>query len=268
MVILCAAALSPAVMAWGVGAVIAVGGVGIAVLDPPLWPDDEIELEDRTDSDADAKTAAPVIRPRRREWLSPALIAVLVMAFGSTVLLSGTELAIVATLKAAGQVSWAGVVVAVYGLSSIVGGLVYGIRSRPRPTWLLLTGLALATIPAGLAHSWPALCVAGIAAGLLTAPTLSAVADAVSRLAPAGVRGEATGLQSSALSAGFAVGSPMVGAAIDLSASAVGFAAAGVAGLAAAVTGYLLSRRQRSPRGCSTNHQREESAVAAGTVRS
>ena len=65
----------------------------------------------------------------------------------------------------------------------------------------------------------------------------------MSRLAPPGVRGEVTGLQSSAQSAGFALGSPLVGVAIDLSVPAGGFAAAGLAGLAAAVTGYLLSRR-------------------------
>jgi len=117
---------------------------------------------------------------------------------------------------------------------------------RPLPTWLLLGLLGLATIPAGLAHDWRWLCVAGVGAGLFAAPTLSTVADAVSRLAPASVRGEATGLQSSALSAGFALGSPIVGGAIDLSVPAGGFAAAGLAGLVAALTGYLLSRRPPS----------------------
>ncbi|MEY9894679.1 MFS family permease [Catenulispora sp. MAP5-51] len=236
IVILGAAAISPGAVAWGAGAAIVVGGVGIAVLNPPLRAEDEDEAE------ADAgPTARP--RPRRSEWLGPSMVAVLVMAFGTTVLLSGTELSIVATLRAAGQVSWAGPVVAVYGLSSIVGGLVYGSLSRPLPTWLLLAGLGLATSPAALAHSWPTLCVAGIAAGLLTAPTLSMVADAVSRLAPASVRGEATGLQSSALSAGFALGSPMVGGAIDMTTPAYGFVAAGLAGLGAALAGHLLSRR-------------------------
>jgi predicted MFS family arabinose efflux permease len=167
---------------------------------------------------------------------------VLVTAFGTTVLLGGVDLAIVATLEDAGQVSWAAVVVAVYGVASVVGGLVYGVLSRPLPPWLLLGLLGLATIPAGLAHDWAWLCVAGVGAGLLTAPTLSAVADAVSRLAPASVRGEATGLQSSALGAGFAVGSPVVGGAIDLSVPAGGFAAAGLAGLAAALAGCLLGR--------------------------
>ncbi len=236
IVILCAAKVSPGVVAWGVGAAIVAGGAGIALLNPPL----------RAEAAADT-----VGRPRRREWLGPDMIAVLVMAFGVTMLLSGTDLAIVATLEEAGQVSWAAVVVAVYGVASVGGGLVYGALPRPLPTWLLLGLLGLATIPAGLAHDWPWLCVAGVGAGLLAAPTLSTVADAVSRLAPAGVRGEATGLQSSALSAGFALGSPIVGGAIDLSVPAGGFAAAGLAGLAAALIGCLLSRRSpartRSP---------------------
>jgi predicted MFS family arabinose efflux permease len=239
VVILCAAKVSPGVVAWGVGAAIAAGGAGIALLNPPLRAEDEV--------DADT-----VGRPRRREWLGPGMIAVLVMAFGATMLLSGTDLAIVATLKEAGQVSWAAVVVAVFGVASVTGGLIYGALPRPLPTWLLLGLLGLLTIPAGLAHDWPWLCVAVVGAGLLTAPTLSTVADAVSRLAPASVRGEATGLQSSALSAGFALGSPIVGVAIDVSVPAGGFAAAGLAGLAAALTGCLLSRRSpartRSPR--------------------
>ena len=166
IVILCAAKVSPAVVAWGVGAAIVAGGAGIAWLNPPL----------RAEGEVNAGTAG---RPRRRDWLGPGMIAMLVMAFGATMLLSGTDLAIVATLKEAGQVSWAAVVVAVYGVASIVGGLVYGARSRPLPTWLLLGLLGLATIPAGSAHDWRWLCVAGVGAGLFAAPTLSTVADAV-----------------------------------------------------------------------------------------
>jgi MFS family permease len=229
VVIISAAELSPGVVAWGVGAVIVAGGAGIAVLNPPVRAADEVD-------------AGPAGRPPRREWLGAGLLAALTMAFGTTMLLSGIDLAIVATLQEAGQMSWAAVVVVVLGVASIAGGLIYGVLSRPLPTWLLLGLLGLVTIPAGLAHDWPWLCVAVVGAGLLTAPTLATVADAVSRLAPAGVRGEATGLQSSAQSAGFALGAPVVGVAIDVSVPAGGFAVAGLAGLAAALTGYLLSR--------------------------
>ncbi|MEE6262833.1 MFS transporter [Plantactinospora sonchi] len=230
VVILCAATMSPGVVAWGVGAAIVAGGAGIVLLNPPVRAEDE----------ADAGAAG---RPPYRQWLGAGMIAALTMAFGTTTLLSGVDLAIVATLQGAGQVSWAAVVVVVFGVSSVVGGLTYGALTRPLPTWLLLGSLGLVTIFAGLAHDWRWLCVAVVGAGLLTGPTLATVADAVSRLAPAGVRGEATGLQSSAQSAGFALGSLLVGTAIDLSVPAGGFAAAGLAGLAAALTGYLLSGR-------------------------
>ncbi|MEV4514238.1 MFS transporter [Dactylosporangium sp. NPDC049525] len=230
VVIVCAAKTSPGVVAWAVGAAIAAGGAGIAWLNPPV----------RAEAESDAGTA---VRPPRRQWLDARMIAVLTMAFGTTTLLSGVDLAIVATLTTADQVSWAAVVVAVLGVASVAGGLLYGALSRPLPTWLLLGLLGLVTIPAGLARDWPWLCVAVVGAGLLTAPTLSTVADAVSRLAPPAVRGEATGLQSSAQSAGFALGAPVVGVAIDLSAPAGGFAAAGLAALAAALIGHLLSRR-------------------------
>jgi MFS family permease len=234
VVILCAAKTSPGVVAWGVGAAIVAGGAGIALLNPPL----------RAEGEADAGVAG---RPPRREWLGAAMVAVLTMVFGTTMLLAGVDLAIVATLKQAGQLSWAAVVVAVFGVASGAGGLIHGARPRSLPTWLLLGSLGLATIPAGLAHDWFWLCVAVVGAGLLTAPTLSTVADAVSRLAPATVRGEATGLQSAAHSAGFALGSPIVGLAIDASGPAGGFAAAGLAGLAAAVTGHLLARHPAEP---------------------
>ncbi|MFF3439222.1 MFS transporter [Streptosporangium sp. NPDC002721] len=231
VVILGAATVSPGAVAWGVGAAIVAGGAGIALLDPPMRAGDE----------ADGEAGLP--RPRRREWLGARMVAVLTMGFGVAMLLGGVDLAIVATLREAGQVSWAAVVVAVFGVTSVVGGLVYGSLSWPVPTWLLLGLLGLVTVPAGLARDWPWLCVAVIGAGLLTAPTLSTVSDAVSRLAPAGVRGEATGLQSSAASAGFALGAPVVGVAIDASVPAGGFAAAGLTGLLTALAGYLLSRR-------------------------
>ncbi|GAA2806387.1 hypothetical protein [Saccharopolyspora taberi] len=213
----------------GVGAAIVAGGAGIALLNPPLHAEDE----------ADTGAAG---RPPRREWLGAGMIAAPTMAFGTTTLLSGVDLAIVATLEEAGQVPCVAVV-AVLGVASVAGGLIYGALPRPLPTWLLLDLLGLVTIPAGLAHDWPWLCAAVVGTGLLAAPTLSAVADAVSRLAPAGVRGETTGLQSSEMSAGFALGSPIVGVATDVSAPAGGFAAAGLAGLAAALAGCLLSRR-------------------------
>jgi len=44
VVILCAAKMSPSVVAWGIGAVIAAGGAGIALLNPPLRAQGEVAL--------------------------------------------------------------------------------------------------------------------------------------------------------------------------------------------------------------------------------
>ncbi|QEV30981.1 MFS transporter [Streptomyces cinereoruber] len=231
-VILCATKVGPSAVAWGLETLIVVGGTGMALLNPPLGAEDEAEAE----------------QPPRREWLGVGMVAVLTRAFGTTMLLSGVDTAIIATLEETGQAPWAAVVVAVLGAGSVIGGLVYGALSRPLPTWFLLGLLGLVTLPVGLAREWPWLCVAVLGTGLLAAPVLSALADAVTRLAPAGVRGEATGLQSSAQSAGFALGSPIAGVAVDVSVPASDFAAAGLAGLATALTGYLLCRRRPSPR--------------------
>ncbi|WP_369214260.1 MFS transporter [Streptomyces flavofungini] len=231
-VILGAATLPPGVAVWGVGAAIVVGGAGLRLLDPPL----------RAKGEAPSGEAG---RAARRAWAGTGMTAVLLTAFGTTMLLSGVDLAIVATLEEGGQVSWAALVVAVFGLASVVGGLVYGALPRSLPAWALLGLLGLVTVPAGLAHHWLWLCAAVVVIGAFTAPTLSVVADTVGRLAPAGARGEATGLQSSAQSAGFALGAPLVGLAIDASVPAGGFAAAGAAGLLAALTGWLLSRGGR-----------------------
>ncbi|SDK93823.1 Predicted arabinose efflux permease, MFS family [Glycomyces sambucus] len=238
VVILLAASTSPGPVAWGVGAAIVAGGALIGLLNPPLRTADEAEAH-----------AGP--RPPRRAWLDSRMIAVLTMAVGTTTLLGGIDLAIIAALEATGQVSRAAAVVAVLGITSVIGGLVYGAMTRPMPTWLLLALLGLATMPLGLAPDWRWLCLAAVVAGLLTAPTLATVADAVSMLAPASVRGEATGLQASAQSAGIALGAPLAGLAIDLTVPAGGFAAAGLAGVVAALVGLLLSRNRigRTPSG-------------------
>jgi hypothetical protein len=81
--------------------------------------------------------------PLHHQQRGQGMLAALVTAFGVTILLVGTALAIVATLKAASQVPWAALAVAVYGA-----------LPRPLPTWVLLGLPGLAAIPAALAHEW------------------------------------------------------------------------------------------------------------------
>ena len=144
-------------------------------------------------------------------WRTPALGAVLLAAAGATVVLAGTDVGVVAVLRATGDVGFTGVVFAFWGLGSITGALVYGaLRRTVHPLWLLLA-LGLLTAPVGLATSPWVLALAIVPAGALCAPVISATSEAVARLVPERARGEAMGLQGSALTVGSAVGAPGAG---------------------------------------------------------
>jgi predicted MFS family arabinose efflux permease len=213
---------------WAVGVGMVLSGLALYLLDPPTRAADEHD-------------AGPA--PARRTWLRPRLLAVLVVATATTVVLSGTDVGMVAVLRRSGDLDWTGVVLIAWGLYSMVGGFVFGGLRRPLPPVLLIALLGLFTVPIGLAHGWGWLCLTLLPAGALCAPTLAATADAVSRLVPAAARGEAMGWYGSALTVGLALGAPAVGAVVDHAGTAAAFAAAGLAGLLVAAGALAVDRR-------------------------
>ncbi len=184
----------------------------------------------------------------RRSWLGPRMVAVLVIGAGAVFILSGTEVAIVAELRSSDQLAFTGLVVAVWSVVSAVGGIVYGALSRTPGQVTLMALLGLLTVPIGVVSGqWWVLALALVPASALCAPTIAATGDEVSRLAPAGARGEATGMQSSAFTLGAAAGAPLVGFVVDHSSAAWGFAVAGLGGVAvAAVAAALITRQRRT----------------------
>jgi MFS family permease len=183
-------------------------------------------------------------RPARREWVTPEMLGVLVIGGIAVFVLAGAEVSMVAQLRADGQVAWTGAVMAVWAALSAIGGLIHGAVRRSLPQVTLMALLGLLTIPVGLGGGqWWLLAIALAPAGLMCAPTVASTGEEVSRLAPVSVRGEAMGLQSSALTLGAAIGAPLVGFVVDHSAPAVGFAAAGTVGLLGAGVAALLIRR-------------------------
>jgi predicted MFS family arabinose efflux permease len=135
-------------------------------------------------------------------------------------------------MREAGQIQYTGLVIASWCAYSLLGGFAYGAVHRPIAPLLLLTLLAVFTIPVGLGNgTWWLLALAMLPAGFLCAPALTATADAVARLAPPSVRGEATGLHGSALTIGIATGAPLAGFVMDRTSPAWGFAATGGLGL-------------------------------------
>jgi MFS family permease len=191
-------------------------------------------------------STATTVTPR---WFTPRFLLILGVCAATCMVLAGTDVSIVATLRAQGQTAWAGAVIAIWCLASLVGGFVHGAMPRPLKMLTLMALLGLATIPAGVAHEWWLLALALIPAGLACAPTIASTIEAVSRAVPESARGEAIGRHSAALTFGNAIGAPFVGMVIDQSAPAWGFAAVGAAGLVlalAAMLGQSIRRPGRS----------------------
>jgi MFS family permease len=172
--------------------------------------------------------------------VSAALVAVLGAAAAATLVLAGTDVAIVAELRIHDALDLTGLIMVAWCGASLVGGLVYGAAPRAVPPLTILLCLAALTVPIGLATSPLVLALAVLPAGALCAPLISATAEAVARLVPERVRGEARGWHGSALTAGSAAGAPIAGFAIDGVAPWAGFAIVGGIGAALAVVGLVV----------------------------
>jgi MFS family permease len=216
-----------------------VAGVGLWWANPVM----HVQRPDGQDPDGE-----PARKPPHSVWFRPRFLAVCGAAAATTIVLSGCDIGIVAALRAFGQIALIGPVLAIWGLGSVIGGLVYGILHRSIPAFLLLGGLSLATLPIALAPGvWPFAALA-FAAGLLCAPTITATVDQVSRVVPEAARGEAMGWHGSFMTAGSALGAPVAGLAIDHWGWRGGFVSVALVGLAVAVVGASATITRRRSR--------------------
>jgi MFS family permease len=133
---------------------------------------------------------------------------------------------------------------------SLLGGFAYGTLRRRFPPVFMLAPMAALTIVVGVGGGhWWLLAILLIPCGALCAPTITASADAVSRMTPAGARGEAMGLHNSSLTVGVALGGPLAGLAADHLSPPWGFVAVGSAGalIALLVLPTEIRRRFTAP---------------------
>jgi MFS family permease len=215
------------------GATVA-AGAALMVVNPPTRT-----LLDSVAAAAATTQPVPPASRRRRERVpvTGALLAVLGAAVAATLVLAGTDVGIVAELRGHDALDLTGAVMVAWCGASLLGGLVYGALPRDVPPLVLLLGLAALTVPIGLASSPLLLCLAVLPAGALCAPLISSTSEAVARLVPERVRGEAMGWHGSALTAGSAAGAPIAGFAIDSVAPWAGFTAVGAIGAVLALLG-------------------------------
>ncbi|MFG1608772.1 MFS transporter [Actinoplanes sp. NPDC049265] len=220
---------------YAVGTGILVSGAGLFLLNPPIRAHDE------------APPSAEAARVPRSQWLTPRLIGILAITMATTLVLSGTDVSVVAVLRESGEITWTGAVLGTWAAYSLLGGFLYGTVRRGLPPLLLFGPMALLTIPVGLGGGhWWLLALLILPAGALCAPTITATADAVSRMIPAAARGEALGWHNSALTVGVALGAPLAGVVMDWQSPPWGFAAVGSVGalVALAVLPAELRRRR------------------------
>ncbi|MDN0201106.1 MFS transporter [Streptomyces sp. S.PNR 29] len=224
-------------------AVLTAIGVWLALASVALWATD---LPVRSADESRETGAGP--RPRLRTLLDGRMTGSLVISFSAMVTLTGTQLCVVATLRAGGETAWTGVVLAIMALGSIIGGIPHGAMRRSLSQGVLGLLLGLLVVPVGVGGgSWWLLSLALVPMALVTAPALAANSETVSRLAPSGSRGVAMGLLDSSTRTGTALGGPAVGFVIDHTSPAWGFAFTGLAGLAFAGLGVLCHRSSRVP---------------------
>ena len=215
-----------------IGVAIVLACTLLYVVNPPLVHEDEV-------------VDGPP--PRWQEWLRGPMIAALIIPFGATMVLSGMELAAIASLEHAGKQSWLGLIFVVMCAASALGGLVYGSRKVVPSGIVLLACMALLELPVGIGDGNVALlALVLIPMNLVCAPTIAASTEQISKLAPASARGVALGLQGSAFTFGVAVGQPLAGVAVDHSGPPLGFVVAGLAGLLVAGVGWVLSRQRQA----------------------
>lgn len=191
-----------------------------------------------------AEDAPAQPRPKSR-WLAPSFLVILAITAAACMVLSATDVAIVAVLRGHGEISWAGIVVILWCAASLVGGFVHGAMPRPLPMTVLLLMLGALSMPVGTAGSWWLLCIAVIPAGIACAPTIASTVDAISRAVPAERRGQAMGLHGAALTVGSAVGAPLIGVVIDQAGPGWGMAAIGALVCVIAVAGIAAQSVRR-----------------------
>jgi MFS family permease len=149
------------------------------------------------------------------QWISVPLVFLFLISAGTMVALIATDLGIVSQLRELDAVGSVGITYGLWGLSSLLGGLLYGaLNTSIRPTYLLLA-LGLTTIPVGLGGEVWSLSLWVIPTGFLCAPTMTAAGEWIAKLVPERRRGEAMGWQGTAFTLGGAASSPFIGAAID-----------------------------------------------------
>jgi MFS family permease len=147
------------------------------------------------------------------------MTSIVLVAVGIGTLFGTFDVAVVAFMQQAGNPQLAGLTLALWAASSLIGGLVYGSRQFSAPLSRQLAYTTLATtiivLPLAFIGSVPVLIVAASLSGFAIAPTLICTFSLTQRLVPSKLLTEGLTWTNSGLAAGFALGASLSGLLVD-----------------------------------------------------
>lgn len=175
----------------------------------------------------------------------PGVVTFIVASIAAGVHFGAVEVGIAGYARTHGSNGSVGVLIAVWAIGSLIGGLVLarlGAATDPLRRMILTLGsLAVAAVAYGLAPSMPVLAVLLVIGGAGIAPFFATLNGALTLVAPPGTTTEAFGVTMTGVMIGATIGSPLAGVMIDeVSASAA--IACGALGPALGVLALSLRR--------------------------
>ena len=183
-------------------------------------------------------------RPLLGAFAYPGMRTVALAALGFGVTIGFVEVAVPAFAKAVGQPSMGGLMLSLWSISSVVFGVLYGMRPWPRPMHLrlpvLLGGFALLAFLLAIPATLIGLGVALFFVGTLITPQSTAHSAAIEQVTPNGMAAEAFGWVITSVTIGLAIGQGLSGQLIEHFGTRPAFVASGVAGLLIALAVWLL----------------------------
>ncbi len=175
--------------------------------------------------------------------------SVALVAMGVGALFGTFDVAVVAFMQEAGVPQLAGLALALWAASSMIGGFIYGSRqytiSLPRQLVYTSLTMTVVAIPLAFIGSVPFLIAAAAVSGFAIAPTLICTFSLTQRLVPGKLLTEGLTWTNSGLAVGFALGASLSGLLVDRVGTSYAFGLGAVGSALAFGCALLAQRRWR-----------------------